>query len=175
MSAPASVVAGDEHGAVGAEREGLTERPHRGLGAHAEHDDLAICTGGALLETQSLLHRVRVERVQRALARAVEPARRRIDATSGGRVRDLLDADGDLHLELPSGPPARGRAGSGDSLREPRGQELDDRARRRARREDLGDTELAQLVGIGSRNRASEHDEHVVGLGRPQKLEDPGH
>ncbi len=114
MSAPASDASEIEHGAIGAQRERLAERPQRGLRAHADDDDLAVRTGRALLQAEGLLDRVRVERVQRALTRAVEPRRRGIDAARGGRVRHFLDADGDLQAELPPGAPAREARGLRD-------------------------------------------------------------
>ena len=48
-----------------------------------------------LLDPQRLLDRVDVERIDRALARPVEPFRARIDLPC--LLRHVLHADGDLH------------------------------------------------------------------------------
>ena len=85
---------GDEHRTVGAHRERLAERVHRLL--RAERDDHHLASVG-LLEPQCLLDRIDVGGVQRTLARPVETVRPRVEPLVDGRVRDLLDAHGDLH------------------------------------------------------------------------------
>ena len=52
---------------------------------------------GGQAVTETLLDGVQVGRVQRAFPRAVEPLRLRVEPPLDGRVRHLLDADGDLH------------------------------------------------------------------------------
>jgi hypothetical protein len=54
-------------------------------------------------------------------------------------------------------------------------QELDDLARRRARREDGGHAVRLQLLGVVGRDRPSEHDQHVLGALRSQAVEDLRH
>ena len=62
-----------------------------------------------LLDPQRLLDRVEVGRVQRRLAGPVEPLRSGVDPLRDGRVRHLLDADGDLHRRVTlSTPPGNG-------------------------------------------------------------------
>ena len=85
---------GDEHGAVGAHRERLAERVHRLLRPERDHHDLAALR---LLESKCLLDGIDVRGVERALPRAVETVRPRVEPLVDGGVRDLLDADGDLH------------------------------------------------------------------------------
>jgi hypothetical protein len=50
-----------------------------------------------ILETQRFLDGVDVGRVQRALPRAVEAVGSGVEPLVDGRVRDLLDAHGELH------------------------------------------------------------------------------
>src|SRR5205823_8426700 len=83
---------GDEHGAIGAHRERLAQRVERLLRPERDGDDLGA---GVALEAQRLLDRVRVEVVERALARAVEAEGLRIEAARP--LGHVLDADGDLH------------------------------------------------------------------------------
>ena len=54
-------------------------------------------------------------------------------------------------------------------------QEIDDRARRRARGEDLGDAEPLELVGVLRRNRAADDDEDVTRVVLAETLYDPRH
>jgi hypothetical protein len=84
----------DEHGAVDAHGKGLAERL-RGL-RRPERDGDHLAFAARLLEPQRLLDGVRVEAVEGRLAGAVEAPGRRIDALRGS-LRNLLDADRDLH------------------------------------------------------------------------------
>ncbi len=85
---------GDEHGAVGAHREGLAQRVHRLLGPERHDHDLAALR---LLDAERFLDGIDVGRIERSLARAIETVRRRVETLVDGGVRNLLDADGDLH------------------------------------------------------------------------------
>ena len=62
---------GDEHRAVGTHREGLAQGVLRLRRAERDEDDLALAAG--VLQTEGLLDRVGVKRVERPLAGAVEP------------------------------------------------------------------------------------------------------
>ena len=93
-------VVADEDRPVGAHRERLAHGVAGGRRPHCHEHHLAVAPG--LLEAQRLLDGVRVEGVERALAGAVEPLRRRVDPLRRG-VRDLLHTDGDLH----AGPDSR--------------------------------------------------------------------
>ena len=95
---------GDVDGAVGADRERLSQRVGGALGAHEDGDDLALPT--LVLELQPLLDRVRVELVQRAGDAPVEPKGLGIEALGSGGVRNLLHADGHFH----GGDPIRSRS-----------------------------------------------------------------
>ena len=107
MSAPTSV-ASEMSTARSAPRESALPSVRSAVSGPMQiDDDLAVRTGRSLLQPKGLLDRVCVERVQRALTGAVEPRRRGVDATRGGRIRHFLDADGDLQEELPPGAPAR--------------------------------------------------------------------
>ena len=68
---------GEVQRAVGAERDGLVQRAHRGLRAHRHRDDLVDLDRAALLELHGGLDGVRVERVQVLLTAAVEAPRAR--------------------------------------------------------------------------------------------------
>jgi hypothetical protein len=72
----------------------LRKRVERLLRPHGHEDDLPAL---GLLDPERLLDGVQVGRVERRLAGAVEPLRRRVDPLVHGRIRHLLDADGDLH------------------------------------------------------------------------------
>ena len=93
------------HGAVGAERDGLVERAHRGLRAHRHRDDLVHRDRAALLELHGGLDGVRVEGVEVPLPAAVETPCRRVDALLDSGVRHFFDQDADLHGLLT--PPIR--------------------------------------------------------------------
>ena len=84
----------DEHGAIRPHRERLAQRVDGLLGPERDEHDLAALR---LLDPERLLDGVEVGRVERRLAGAVEPLRGRVDPLVDGRVRHLLDADGDLH------------------------------------------------------------------------------
>src|SRR5205823_511964 len=77
------------------------------LRAHRHDDHLAVATG--FLDLQRLLDRMHVECVHGALARAVEPLRRRVDPLVNVRLGHLLDADGDLHRRDSTLHPPRAR------------------------------------------------------------------
>ena len=89
-------VVGDEHGAVGAERERAAQRLGGALRTHRDDDDLAAARGVAL--AQPLLDRVHVEGVERKLAGAVETLALRVEAPRRGGLGHLLHADSDLHI-----------------------------------------------------------------------------
>ena len=139
-SEPAAAVVGDEHRAVGAHRQRLAQRVGRLRRAHRDEDDLALAAG--VLEPQRLLDGVRVERVQRALARAVEPLRRRVDAasprsgTSFTQTAIFIGRDSRPRAQI-GADPARGIAGIAPPralrLRFEREPELDARHRTTAR------------------------------------------
>ena len=83
-----------EHRPVRPHRQRLAQRVDGLLGAQRHEHDLAALR---LLDPERLLDRVQVGRVECRLAGAVEPLRGRVDPLVDGRVRHLLDADGDLH------------------------------------------------------------------------------
>ena len=68
------------------------------VATHGDDDDLTLA--GRLLQLQPLLHGVRVEVGDDKLARAVEALRRRVDAPTGGSVRDCFYAHSDLHAAV---------------------------------------------------------------------------
>ena len=94
--------------AVGAERDGLVQRAHGGLGAHRHGDDLLDGQRAALLDLHRRLDGVRVIRVEVLLAAAVHAPRRGVDALLDGGVWHLFDQDADLHFRPPV---ANGRFG----------------------------------------------------------------
>src|SRR5947208_3036441 len=71
-----------------------------GSGASITSYPVSVCRLARTVEPHGLLAGVHVERVERLLARAVEPLGGRVDPPAGGRVRHLLDADGDLQRVL---------------------------------------------------------------------------
>ena len=93
-SDPASRLVGDEHGAVCSHRETLAQGFGCPFWTHGDENDLALA--GRVAQAQSLLDRVRVERIETGLAGAVETHRAGIDALRPA-LGNLLDADGNLH------------------------------------------------------------------------------
>src|SRR5215208_112590 len=91
-------VVGELDGAVGAQRDGLVQGAHRGLGAHRHGDHLVDLRVPALLDLHRRLDGVGVERVEVLLPAAVQAPRRRIDPLLDGGVGHLFDQDTDLHL-----------------------------------------------------------------------------
>src|SRR3954468_10662948 len=83
----------DENRTIGAHCERLAERVLRLRRAERHQDDLAVPR--SVLQPERFLDRVRVERVQRALARAMEALRAGMYSLRALRPR--RDADGDLH------------------------------------------------------------------------------
>ena len=65
------------------------------VGPERDDDDLAAVR---LLDPERLLDGVDVGRVERALARPVEPVGRGVEPSDGGCVGNLLHTDGDLHV-----------------------------------------------------------------------------
>src|SRR6266508_1896435 len=81
--------------ATAAQSKRLAERVEPALGPERAENHFALAV--RLLEAKGLLDRLHVEVVQRALARAVEPLRLRVDALLDGGVGHLFHADRDLH------------------------------------------------------------------------------
>ena len=80
---------------VGAHGETLAHRLQRAARAHRDEHHLAL-TGG-VPQPERLLDGVEVEGVERAVAGAIHPQRPGVDPSGRTGVRNLLDADRDLH------------------------------------------------------------------------------